>query len=79
MLVSPQGQLILNLHPRIETRNTHGTGCTLSSAIASNLARGEEIEPAVCEAISWLGNAIKAGADMQIGHGHGPVNHLYKG
>lgn len=65
-------------HPHIETRNTHGTGCTLSSAIASLLARGEGVEDAVREAVDWLAGAIKAGADHSLGQGHGPVNHLYQ-
>ena len=66
-----------NLHSRIDTPNTHGTGCTLSSAIASFLALGAEGEEAVCRGIEWLHGAIKAGAHYQTGHGHGPVNHLY--
>lgn len=65
-------------HPHIETRNTHGTGCTLSSAIASLLARGQGVEEAVRHAVDWLGGAIAAGADYSLGRGHGPVNHLYQ-
>jgi len=63
---------------RIVTNNTHGTGCTLSSAIASYLARGKEIEEAVRLAKEYITGAIIAGADYQIGHGHGPVHHFYK-
>lgn len=62
----------------IETRNTHGTGCTLSSAIASFLARGEELAGAVRLAKDYVGKAISAGADVQIGSGHGPVNHFFQ-
>ena len=63
---------------RIVTNNTHGTGCTLSSAIASYLARGKEMEEAVRLAKEYITGAIIAGADYQIGHGHGPVHHFYK-
>lgn len=63
--------------PRIETRNTHGTGCTLSSAMAAFLARGFGMEDAIAHAKEYLYQAIKAGADYEIGHGHGPVNHFW--
>lgn len=65
-------------HPHIDTPNTHGTGCTLSSAIASLLARGMDVESAVRGAVDWLAGAIAAGASYSFGHGHGPVNHLYR-
>ena len=63
---------------RIATRNNHGTGCTLSSAIASFLAGGLEIEQAVREAKDYIAGAIEAGAAYSIGHGHGPVHHFYR-
>ena len=63
---------------RIPTRNTHGTGCTLSSALASMLARGMEPADAVEAAKKYINEAIMAGADYEIGHGHGPVKHFYK-
>ena len=63
---------------RIETRNTHGTGCTLSSALAAALARGEGLTQAARSAKDYIDGAIRAGADYQIGRGHGPVNHFYK-
>ncbi len=63
-------------HPRIDTPNTHGTGCTLSSAIASFLARGFDVETAAGKAVEYLAGAIRAGADYELGHGHGPVNHF---
>ncbi|MBR1498875.1 MAG: bifunctional hydroxymethylpyrimidine kinase/phosphomethylpyrimidine kinase [Bacteroidaceae bacterium] len=63
---------------RIRTRNTHGTGCTLSSAIASGLAKGETLLQASITAKRYITEAIRAGADLNIGHGHGPVNHFYK-
>lgn len=65
-------------HPHIDTPNTHGTGCTLSSAIASFLAKGLDVPEAARSAVGWLGGAIKAGVDLKLGHGHGPVNHLYE-
>jgi hydroxymethylpyrimidine/phosphomethylpyrimidine kinase len=63
---------------RIETRNNHGTGCTLSSAIAGYLAKGNDIEAAVKKAKTFMNRAIAAGAQYQIGHGHGPVHHFFK-
>jgi hydroxymethylpyrimidine/phosphomethylpyrimidine kinase len=64
--------------PRIATANTHGTGCSLSSAIAAGLARGEDLETAVRSAKAWIAAAI-AGADrFAVGHGHGPVHHFHK-
>ena len=59
----------------ITTRNTHGTGCTLSSAITAFMARGYDIVEAISEAKSFITKAIRHGADVEIGHGHGPVNH----
>ena len=61
---------------RIETKNTHGTGCTLSSAFAAALARGEELTTAARSSKAYIEQAIIAGADYEIGNGHGPVNHL---
>jgi len=62
---------------RIDTRNTHGTGCTLSSAIAAHLARGLGIEDAVRKAKIYITEAIRSGAEYALGHGHGPVNHFF--
>ncbi|MCC8112916.1 MAG: hydroxymethylpyrimidine/phosphomethylpyrimidine kinase [Bacteroidales bacterium] len=62
-------------HPLVDTVNTHGTGCSLSSAIACFLAKGEDVPMAVEHAIDWLQHAITAGADYDLGHGHGPVRH----
>ena len=59
----------------ISTRNIHGTGCTLSSAITAFLARGLCLNDAITEAKNYITNAITAGADIKIGHGSGPVNH----
>ena len=62
---------------RIETRNTHGTGCTLSSALATALARGESLTKAVCMAKEYITKAIIEGANYTLGNGHGPVCHFY--
>ena len=64
--------------PRITTRNTHGTGCTMSSAIAAGLARGMPLERAVETAHHWLHRAIIAADNLEIGHGHGPVHHFHE-
>lgn len=61
--------------PRIASRNTHGTGCTLSTAIACHLARGRPLADAVQVAREFVRQAMAAGADLRIGHGHGPLNH----
>ena len=62
---------------RISTRNTHGTGCTLSSAIASMLAQGLPLNEAIREAKNYINEAIIKGAEYEIGKGHGPVHHFY--
>ncbi|MBQ8864914.1 MAG: bifunctional hydroxymethylpyrimidine kinase/phosphomethylpyrimidine kinase [Bacteroidaceae bacterium] len=62
---------------RITTRNTHGTGCTMSSAFAALLAQGKTLQQAATGAKDYVANAILSGADYEIGHGHGPVNHFY--
>lgn len=63
--------------PRIATRNTHGTGCTLSSAIAASLARGEDTAEAVRTAKDYVSRAISASDRLAIGKGHGPVHHFH--
>ena len=63
--------------PFIETQNTHGTGCTLSAAIASYLALGEELHKAFISAKDYIIHALYAGKDVEIGKGHGPVNHFF--
>jgi hydroxymethylpyrimidine/phosphomethylpyrimidine kinase len=62
---------------RLQSRNTHGTGCTLSSAIASHLALGSPLEEAVRLARAYIYQAISSGADVQTGRGHGPLNHAF--
>jgi hydroxymethylpyrimidine/phosphomethylpyrimidine kinase len=63
---------------RIKTQNTHGTGCTLSSAISAFLARGFELNAAVKAAKDYINLAIISGADYSIGKEHGPVHHFNK-
>lgn len=62
--------------PRIPTRNTHGTGCSLSSALATLLARGEEPADAVRAARTWLRESLRAGDTLRVGDGHGPISHF---
>lgn len=62
---------------RVDTANTHGTGCTLSSAIAAGLASGLELGEAVAQAKSYIGAAIAAADTLDIGGGHGPVHHFH--
>lgn len=62
---------------RIDTPNTHGTGCTLSSALAAALARGEALTDAARSAKEYINKAIVSGANYTIGHGHGPVDHFW--
>ena len=61
--------------PRIHSRNLHGTGCTLSSAIACGLAQGLALEAAVEQARAYIRGAMTAGAQVRTGQGHGPLNH----
>jgi hydroxymethylpyrimidine/phosphomethylpyrimidine kinase len=63
--------------PRHATRNTHGTGCTLSSAIAAGLAKGLDMSAAVAEGKAYVTAAIVAADRLEIGHGHGPVHHFH--
>ena len=63
--------------PFIETKNTHGTGCALSSAITARLAHGDELSVAVESAKLWLTGAIKHAYELAVGAGAGPVHHFY--
>jgi hydroxymethylpyrimidine/phosphomethylpyrimidine kinase len=63
---------------RIDTPNTHGTGCTLSSAIAAHLAKGHPLEDAVLQAKTYITGALEAGTAYQLGNGHGPVHHFFR-
>ena len=76
-LVSGNGTLALPA-PRIATKNTHGTGCSLSSAIAAGLARGDDLETAIRNAKAWISAAIAAADRLGVGHGHGPIHHFHR-
>ncbi|HKH02364.1 MAG TPA: bifunctional hydroxymethylpyrimidine kinase/phosphomethylpyrimidine kinase [Bradyrhizobium sp.] len=64
--------------PRIASKNTHGTGCSLSSAIAAELGKGEEMETALRNAKAWVSAAIGAADRLGIGLGHGPIHHFHR-
>jgi hydroxymethylpyrimidine/phosphomethylpyrimidine kinase len=64
--------------PRIDTANTHGTGCTLASAIAAGLARNLSLVDAVRQAKAYIAGAIEAAGRLEIGAGPGPLHHFYK-
>jgi hydroxymethylpyrimidine/phosphomethylpyrimidine kinase len=75
-LVTGNGVVALSA-PRIATQNTHGTGCSLSSAIAAGLAKGEDLETAVRQAKAWVSAAIAAAGRLGVGRGHGPIHHFH--
>lgn len=76
LLVRPDG-IARFVAPRHATANTHGTGCTLSSAVAAYLARGEDLEGAVAGAKAYITGAIAAADQLKVGAGHGPVHHFW--
>ena len=76
-LLIGQGEIVRLSAKRIVTKNTHGTGCTLSSAIAAGLAQGCDVVTACQDAKAYVTAAI-AGADkLNIGHGRGPLHHFH--
>ena len=77
ILLQPGQPLLRMANPRIASGNTHGTGCTLASAIACYLALGHDLADAVQLARSYVYQAIMQGADVRTGHGHGPLNHAH--
>jgi hydroxymethylpyrimidine/phosphomethylpyrimidine kinase len=77
LLVTPGGKPHWMRAPRIATPNTHGTGCTLSSAIASQLALGLPLDEAVELAREYVRGALQAGAAVRTGAGSGPLNHSH--
>ena len=77
VLALPDGTLQRLESARIATHNGHGTGCTLSSAIAAHLALGHTLPEAVHQARAYILGAIAAGANVHTGRGHGPLNHGY--
>ncbi len=74
-LVSRSGEREWIEYPRVITKNTHGTGCTFSAAIAAFLGKGKSPRDAVHEARKYLQSAIVSGARFKLGHGCGPVDH----
>jgi hydroxymethylpyrimidine/phosphomethylpyrimidine kinase len=74
-LVTPDGRVRVFTGPRVATENTHGTGCSLSSAIATLVARHGDWELAVGGAKTWLTAALRGADALEVGHGHGPVDH----
>ena len=76
-LVSRAGTIRL-AKPRIASQNTHGTGCTLAAAITAGLALGLTLDDAVRKAKDFVWGALKAGADLRVGSGTGPVDHLFE-
>jgi hydroxymethylpyrimidine/phosphomethylpyrimidine kinase len=76
LLVDEDGELRFEA-PRIETTSTHGTGCTLSSAIAAELARGASLREAIGRAKAYVTAAIRAADQLHIGKGRGPVHHFH--
>ena len=70
-----RGELTWFHGERIDTPNTHGTGCTLSSAIAANLAKGFSLEESVRRAKEYISGALAAGLDL--GRGAGPMDHIF--
>ena len=75
-LIGDNGIIVL-ASPRIATKNTHGTGCSLSSAIAAGLVKGEDVETAVRHAKAWVSAAIAAADRLDVGHGNGPIHHFH--
>jgi len=77
LLLSAGGEKLWMEAPRIDSPNTHGTGCTLSSAIAAHLALGASLPDAVQQARNFVREALQAGAQVRTGKGSGPLNHGY--
>jgi len=77
LYISETDEIIEIPGKRIKTKNTHGTGCTLSSAIAAQLAHGFDLKTAIQKGVEYIHQSIQAGSDFQLGSGHGPVHHFY--
>jgi hydroxymethylpyrimidine/phosphomethylpyrimidine kinase len=76
ILVDGEGELRLAA-PRVETGHTHGTGCTLSSAVAAELAKGASLREAVSRAKAYVTGALQGADELRIGKGRGPVHHFH--
>ncbi len=77
ILVARDSEPLTLASPRVRTRNTHGTGCTLSAAIAAGLAKGAPLADAVADAHGYLHAALRAADALDLGSGHGPVHHFF--
>ncbi|NOD93993.1 bifunctional hydroxymethylpyrimidine kinase/phosphomethylpyrimidine kinase [Ruegeria sp. HKCCD4884] len=78
LLIDPTGIVAEFLAPRLNTKNTHGTGCTLSSSIAAGLAKGLPLKEAAAQAHEYLQGAIGRADELNVGSGHGPVHHFHQ-
>ena len=77
LITRKENKIVRLTMPYINTRNTHGTGCTLSAAITAYLALGHNLAASVKKAKSYLHKALDAGKNIEIGAGHGGVNHFF--
>ena len=77
-LLVGEGDVLRLSARRVDTKNTHGTGCTLSSAIAAGLAKGLDLKAAARAAKAYVTAAIAAADTMHVGHGHGPLHHFHE-
>ena len=77
-LLVQDGRAVSFTAPRLKTRNTHGTGCSLSSAIAAEIAKGKTMVDAAQISHQWLQGALKKADSLNIGNGHGPVHHFHE-
>jgi hydroxymethylpyrimidine/phosphomethylpyrimidine kinase len=77
LLLDAAGKISRFAVQRIATKNTHGSGCTFSSAIAAGLAHGLDLAEAACAAKDYVTAAIAAADALQLGHGHGPLHHFH--
>ena len=75
-LVTPDGEITEFSGARVDTRNTHGTGCSLASALATRYARTGDWDVALRQARDWLATALAHADELDVGHGHGPVHHF---
>ncbi|MEM9884617.1 MAG: bifunctional hydroxymethylpyrimidine kinase/phosphomethylpyrimidine kinase [Bacteroidota bacterium] len=77
LYLSKEDKLVKIEQPRVDTNNTHGTGCSLSSSIAAFLSLGEEMETAVRKGCEYVNQAIASGKNKVLGKGNGPIDHFY--
>nr|WP_120492670.1 bifunctional hydroxymethylpyrimidine kinase/phosphomethylpyrimidine kinase [Corynebacterium lactis] len=77
-VVFPDGRSSFSTSRRIDTKNTHGTGCSLSSALATRIGAGFAVEEALSWTTKWLNESILFADDLHVGHGHGPIDHGHR-